>query len=345
VQSSMSWVVRDMDELGQDRPIAAGASPPPEATLLARLIHRGRPGLVEVVAATRLRDGHLDDFRRGGFVRAGRSGELVAKIAELGGGERTELFFTPATHSRPVSGNDSVDSVAVAWVDIDDPARLADLRAFRHRPQAVVSSGSGGAHAYWVLDRPLTGERAESLNRRLASALGGDPASVNRGRILRVPGTLNFKPTSHGGEPSRCRLVVHEPGRARHDPAVLARGLADPKEAPPAPRRTTPGPPRDAAALAGLEARDYYRLLTGLEPRRDGRIRCPSALHEDRHPSARLYPGPDRGWYCFACGAGGGAVDMVAALRGLQTGRHLRGARFVECARELDRLLGRPGPA
>ena len=93
----------------------------------------------------------------------------------------------------------------------------------------------------------------------------------------------------------------------------------------------------------GLEAPDYYRLLTGLEPGRDGTVRCPNLLHEDRRPSARLYAGPDRGWFCFACGAGGGAVDMVAALWGWPTGTALRGGRFAACAQELRRLLAPTG--
>jgi hypothetical protein len=316
-----------------------------QAGLLTDLLHRGRPGFVEVVAATRSADGRLVDFRRGRFVRAGRRVEFLAALDALGGGHRVELFFTPATLSRSVAGNDSVTEIAVAWVDIDDPDRLVDLRRFAHRPHAVVASGSGGAHAYWLLDRPLSAARAESLNRRLAGTLGGDLASANRGRILRVPGSLNFKRALPGDGPRRCRLVVCEPSRPRHDAAVLARGLPDPKEPRHRPAAIVVASPGDEVPWRTLEAADCYRLLTGIEPRRDGTVRCPSALHEDRHPSAHLYPGPGRGWFCFACGAGGGAVDMVAALRGWPTGAALRGGRFVACADELRRLLRPAVPA
>lgn len=310
-----------------------------QAALLTDLLHRGRSGFVELVAATRSPEGRLVDFHRGTFVTAGRSEEFVTGLRALRG-QRVELFFTPATLSRPRSGNDAVTSIAVAWVDIDDPARLTDLRRFPHRPHAVVASGSGGAHAYWLLGEALPAGRAESLNRRLAAALGGDAASANRGRILRVPGSLNFKSTTSGEGPRPCRLVVYEPAQPRHDAAVLAKGLADPKEPRPRPRGIVVAPPPDAAPWRSLEAADYYRLLTGRRPGRGGMVRCPNALHEDRHPSAHLYPGPGRGWFCFACGAGGGAVDMVAALRGWPTGAALRGGRFVSCADELHRLLG-----
>ncbi|HVX32806.1 MAG TPA: DNA-primase RepB domain-containing protein [Solirubrobacterales bacterium] len=320
------------------------APPSSQAGMLTDLLHRGRPGFVELVAATRSPEGRLDDFRRGRFVRAGRSEEFLAALEALGRGDRVELFFTPATLARRLSGNDAVRALAVAWVDIDDPARLVDLRRFPHRPHAVVASGSGGVHAYWLLAGPLPAPRAESLNRRLAAALGGDLASANRGRILRAPGSMNFKATSSGEGPRVCRLVVCEPARPRHDAAVLARGLPDPKEPRPRGRAVVIAPPDDAAPWRSLEAADYYRLLTGREPARDGTVRCPSSLHEDRHPSAHLYPGAGRGWFCFACGAGGGAVDMVAALRGWPTGAALRGRRFAACADELRRLLGAAVP-
>jgi hypothetical protein len=115
------------------------------APQLSELLHRGRPGFVEVVAATRSAGGRLIAFERGNFVRAGRKDELRAALGRLAGGRGVELFFTPATLTRPVSGNEAVTGLSVAWVDIDDPTRLADLGRFPHRPHAVVASGSGGA--------------------------------------------------------------------------------------------------------------------------------------------------------------------------------------------------------
>jgi len=89
-----------------------------------------------------------------------------------------------------------------------------------------------------------------------------------------------------------------------------------------------------------MEATDYYRAIVGVEPGRDGKVRCPSATHTDKHPSAHLYRGVGRGWYCFSCGAGGGAVDLVAALRGYSTGSALRREQFSECIEELRRIFG-----
>ncbi|MBS1860436.1 MAG: hypothetical protein JSS68_01870 [Actinobacteria bacterium] len=327
-----------------DRVLAADA----HAALLTELLHTGRPGFVEVAGAPRLADGRLGSFRRndlGNFVRAGRRDDFLERVRALRSEERREIYFTPATLRVPVPGNDSVDRVAVAWVDIDDARRLATLRRFGHRPHAVVASGSGGAHVYWLLSEELPGERCEALNRMLAAALGADPVSANRGRFLRVPGTLNQKPTRRGLAPTWCRVVMCDLARAPYRPAALAAGLRDPRAPRPAQRTYSPELGWGEEPWRALEAREYYRAIVGSEPRRDGKVRCPSADHLDRHPSAQLYRGVGRGWYCFSCGAGGGAVDLVAALRGYPTGPALRREEFRECIAELRRIFGVGDPA
>ncbi len=75
-------------------------------------------------------------------------------------------------------------------------------------PSSVVHSG-GGLHAYWHLVEPLDAvterERAESLLRRLAAYFTSDVYVAEVARVLRVPGTLNYK--AKYGEP---RPVVLE---------------------------------------------------------------------------------------------------------------------------------------
>ena len=322
-----------------DRVLGADA----HAALLSELLHSGRPGFVELVAAPRLPGGRLGCFRRSdlaNFVRAGDREALLRRARVLRAGERREVFLTPATLRVPVPGNDSVDRAAVAWVDIDDPPRLRALRAFAHPPHAVIASGSGGAHAYWLLAEELSGERCESLNRRLAAALGADRVSTNRGRIMRLPGTLNYKPESKGRSAAWCRVVMCDLAKAPYRPETLACGLRDPKAPRPGRGARRPLPSPGAEPWAAMEAAEYYRAIVGVEPGADGTARCPNVAHTDEHPSAHLYRGPGAGWYCFACEAGGGAVDMVAAARGYPIGHELRGAQFLECLEELRRIFG-----
>jgi hypothetical protein len=313
------------------------------AALLTELIHTGRQGFVELTWAPRLGNGKLGEFRRHDFenyVRPGRREEFLGRVRALRPGPRRELFLTPPTLRVPVPGNASVETSAVAWVDIDDPRRLGALRRFAHRPHAVVASGSGGVHAYWLLTEELPAERCESLNRMLAAALGADPVSANRGRLLRLPGSLNHKHVGRGRGAAWCRMVMCDLSKAPHRPEALAAGLRDPKAPrPPRPARRSPAAPGEEP-WREMQAADYYRMIVGVEPGREGRVRCPAADHVDEHPSAQLYPGADRGWYCFSCGAGGTAVDMVAAMRGHPTGSALGREEFKECIGELRRIFG-----
>ncbi len=334
--------MRDRAGRRVDRMLGADA----HAVLLTELIHTARPGFVELAGAPRLANGRLGVFRRNNlenFVRAGRREEFLQRVRALRAEPQREIYFTPATMRVPVPGNDSVDRVAIAWVDIDDPGQLGTLRRFAHRPHAVVASGSGGAHVYWLLAEELSGERCESLNRRLAAALGADPVSANRGRFLRVPGTLNHKPASKGRPARWCRVVMCDLAKAPYRPAQLAAGLCDPKAPRPARRSRRAPEARGEEPWRAMEAAEYYRAIVGVEPGRDGKVRCPNAAHTDKHPSAHLYRGVGRGWYCFACGAGGGAVDLVAALRGYPTGSALRREQFNECIDELRRIFGCAG--
>lgn len=120
-------------------------------------------------------------------------------------GSGSAKFFGPVPRSR--AGNrltDCLPALNVLWVDVDravrvDPVEVEDevlplLRSLGLHPSAVVYSGRAGLHLYWILDQSLDLSLIEGYNKRLAKAVGGDPACFNRNRILRLPGTLNEKP-------------------------------------------------------------------------------------------------------------------------------------------------------
>jgi hypothetical protein len=245
------------------------------------------------------------------------------------------VFVTPATLTTAEPGNDAVAESRVVWVDVDEPGNLARLRAFGHPPHLVVESGgSGGLHAYWLLERPVPGARAESANRRLAEALGGDRQSTNRARIMRLPGSRNRKRRP----PGWCRVVMCDLARTRYDVGELCEGLEDPRERRPEPVRFRGGfedPTRDVAPPA------YFARLADIAvAERGGLVSCPHASHPDVHPSCMVYPEPGAGWHCFACGAGGGPIDLVSALAGGPTGRSLRGAEFKRAKCDCHARLG-----
>lgn len=133
---------------------------------------------------------------------------------------------------------------------------LAHIDALVPAPSIIVDSG-GGYHCYWLLDQTWRLETTEDRNAaaRLQSAwvklMGGDEGAKDLARVLRVPGTHNYK-----YDPPRNVEIVRMDG-ARYTLETLATYAA------PFVERTTvdlrgngPDPDRyAAAALAGETAR------------------------------------------------------------------------------------------
>jgi hypothetical protein len=109
-------------------------------------------------------------------------------------GRRTDVYVGCAPRTRRHGGRDAVERAFALWADCDGEDSVAALEAFEPEPAIVIGSGTGSnCHAYWPLTAPLPRDEVEVANRRLAHALGADPASADVARILRVPGTLSHK--------------------------------------------------------------------------------------------------------------------------------------------------------
>jgi hypothetical protein len=270
-------------------------------------------------------------------------------------------------------GIDNVTESHFLWVDVDGDRYLDRLWALTERfpPHLIVmSGGSGGAHVYWRLNRPLaatvtdpaTGEPIsdpetgkpmgwiERANARLIHHLGRDDDGNyvadwqcrDRSRVMRLAGTINWK----SGRYAQVKFAdFHRPGYAIGD---LIGDLEDPppKPKPPRPKVSAiDGPdPYD-----GIPAVDYYERFTGREVGR-GLVRCPHADHEDHNPSCSLGSGATATvWKCHGCGRGGGIYQMASAVLGGPT-EGLRGDAF-KAAQQLvidhygDRRPERPKPS
>jgi len=273
----------------------------------------------------------LEDAQRMGqvFDRPDRLRGLATRAVALG--RRTDVYVGCAPRTRRHGGRDAVQRAFVLWADCDGERAVASLSDFEPMPAIVVASGTGSnCHAYWPLTEPLPRDELEVANRRLAHALGADPASADAARILRVPGTLSHK----HDPPSPVDALRLDPDRRIHAGDVVA-GLPDP----PAPARTpfTPAPAqvRGHDPLLAIAPDVYVRRLLGVEVPRHRKVRCP--FHEDRHASLHVYEKAERGWYCFgACRRGGTIYDLAAPLYGYSA----RGEDFLRLRTELRRLFG-----
>lgn len=88
--------------------------------------------------------------------------------------------------------------------------------------------------------------------------------------------------------------------------------------------------------LRELPAPTYFFAIAGIEvPDRGGRVSCPMPDHVDQNPSCQVFP-DERGWFCHACNRGGRAIELAAAVWGLET----RGDDFVEVVERLGEVVG-----
>jgi hypothetical protein len=271
----------------------------------------------------------LDDGQRMGqvFDRPTRLRGLATRAIALG--RRTDVYVGCAPRTRRHGGRDAVKRAFVLWADCDGEDAVAALSDFEPQPSIVIASGSGSnCHAYWPLSDPLPRDEVERANRRLAHALGADPASADAARILRVPSTL-----SHKHAPPTAVEAVCLDAERRVSAADVVGSLPDP----PAPARTAIGPPerRGDDPLLAIPPDLYVPRLLGVEVPRHRKVPCP--FHPDRHASLHVYDTAARGWYCFGrCRRGGTIYDLAAPLYGYSA----RGDDFLRLRAELRRLFG-----
>jgi hypothetical protein len=273
----------------------------------------------------------LDNGQRMGqiFDRPDRLRGLATRAIALG--RRTDVYVGCAPRTRRHGGRDAVERAFVLWADCDGHDAVAALAAFEPAPPVLIASGTGSnCHAYWPLRSPLRRDEVERANRRLAHALGADPASADAARILRIPDTLSWK----HDPPTPVDAIRLDTDR-RLNAADVFGALPDP----PAPGRVTFPPPAAAARgddpLLAIAPEVYVRRLLGVDVPRHRKVPCP--LHEDRHASLHVYETAARGWYCFgACRRGGTIYDLAAPLYGYTA----RGEDFLRLRAELRRLFG-----
>ncbi len=184
-------------------------------------------------------------------------GGLATRAIALG--RRTDVYVGCAPRTRRHGGRDAVARAFVLWADCDGDAAVAALRATSSRRRRSSSPPGPGrnCHAYWPLRDPIAADELERANRRLAHALGADPASADAARILRVPGTLSHKHQP----PTPVEAIRLDPDR-RLDVADVVGALPDPPRT--AARAAVPVPARDGEdPLLAIAPEVYVRRLLG----------------------------------------------------------------------------------
>lgn len=125
-----------------------------------------------------------------------RKPEVVANFLKRNS-EKNNIYFGVATREGRGGTKEHCREIPALWVDLDfkDTAEAEaeeKLAAFPLLPSIIMASG-GGLHIYWLLKTPVSAQtpQVEPILRGLA--LGGDSAAAETARVLRLPGSLNYK--------------------------------------------------------------------------------------------------------------------------------------------------------
>jgi hypothetical protein len=341
-----------VDPMGTRRAITL--SPAGHVALFARALHglaaaalrrqTGDAGLVEACAVARGRDGRPRPHRSGQPEQFHRCGDIAAlqALARATRADGRECWCSVLPRTGPVAGGKAVPGGTLLWADVDTPGTLWRARALRERLPVRLVVESGGAadpseprwHLYLAASRWLAAAELEAANARLAELLGGDRVG-DRGRLMRLPGTRNFK----GGRPGRwCRVVACD----LHAPALNVESVVGPlPERGSRPASSAPGAHRATgrSRLDELAPREWFALLEPDRPISDyGYAQCP--LHDDHIPSLKLYDEPRDGWYCWACARGGDVIEYAAWRWYGQSNRGLDATGFRELIARVQLELG-----
>jgi hypothetical protein len=130
------------------------------------LLHQETREYVEIAAWKRVTGKKPDQTTRkdpGHFLRGGASGHPGWRERLIGLAERhivrdEEVFIGVAPRHERRGLKEAVTRSRFVWIDIDEPGNLPLLDEFtKERPAHLIveSAGSGGRHAYWMLNEPL----------------------------------------------------------------------------------------------------------------------------------------------------------------------------------------------
>ena len=197
---------------------------------------------------------------------------------------RTDVYCGVLLRTRRAGGRDAVTSSHLAWVEIDAADALERLSRFPRTPSMIVSSGTPGhAHAYFALRTRCRARRARAGQPHARTPPRRRPRLRRRQpnpQTRRHP--LTQASTARAGRAAAPR--TGRPLRARRAPRRPRAGA--PPSTAPARRRQRRLAPSSTSCFSRSRAATYVRVLTGLEPHRDGKVNCPFHADDTSQPAA-----------------------------------------------------------
>lgn len=190
-----------------------------------------------------------------------QSREEVDTIAAEFMAQKRNVFFGVAKYKEEGSRKkDNVKALRAFWLDIDCGEAKAEVNEKTGRPDGYIDQATGlqelkrfcklvgmpkpvlvnsgrGIHVYWPLTEEVTREEWEPVADRLRELcnthdLYVDPAVFEAARVLRIPGTLNFK-----DDPPTEVTLLHEGSAVDFGAFKALLGVEEKEPKPEAPKR------------------------------------------------------------------------------------------------------------
>jgi KaiC/GvpD/RAD55 family RecA-like ATPase len=96
-----------------------------------------------------------------------------------------DIYWCVCGLTHPQRRKEFVELPKMLWADLDE----ANPHKMRPKPTIAIESSPGRWVGLWLTDQVVT----ESINKRLTSLVGADPAGYDVTQVLRIPGTTNYK--------------------------------------------------------------------------------------------------------------------------------------------------------
>jgi hypothetical protein len=260
---------------------------------------------------------------------AERAVDLALARVERSVANGDDVYVGALPRLRESGTQDTVGARLWIWGDVDygtvghkTPALYADrdaalegIRSCGIQPTAIVDTG-GGFHAWWCLTSVPSDASWRDAIKRLAQAIKADMNALDLPRILRVPGTFNFK-----NEPPREVRLVEMSGRLVPVDDFLRLPAYVKPEAPPPCRGARPSSGSVAWERPFDRANDepVAEVLDwlGVKLHREGsRVYCACPVHGGTNESQMVVGGDANVATCFGdCGGRHYTpVDLTAAV-------------------------------
>lgn len=100
----------------------------------------------------------------------------------------------------------NVTNARAIFVDLDQDGekKLKQIQAVKGvSPRLVTESSPGRFHVYWLIDGELPLNYFTPAQKHFADLFGGDPATCDLPRVMRLPGFIHSK-----GTPFRSRIIL-----------------------------------------------------------------------------------------------------------------------------------------